>query len=91
MKWRSRIFSHYSHGHLQKFLTSEMRTTTLLESIFPKIEKYIKRFGWDICLLNLPKEKHVFSHQSLCDDLFNQWEKYNEEHAKDETPSSPKI
>jgi hypothetical protein len=64
---------------------------TRLESTFPKIERYIKMFEWEIRMLGSPKEKHILTDQNLCDKFFHQWGKYDEENPTLETPNSPEI
>jgi len=50
---------------------------TRLESTMPKLEKYIKRFRQGSATLIFPREQHTFPHLSLCEELFDQWGKYD--------------
>jgi hypothetical protein len=79
------------HTNLQIFLTIEVIRATCLECIFSKIEKIIQRVEWEIPILKLPREKHVFPHISLSNYLFGKWGKYNEENVRATTPSSPEV
>jgi hypothetical protein len=63
-------------GHLLKFLTEEVRKVTQLKCDFPKIDKYIKRFNRELPILKAPRKHHTFSHNDLCNMIFEKWEKY---------------
>jgi hypothetical protein len=81
--------SNVEKGHLEKFLTNEVRKTTQLKCTFPKTEKYIKRFSRKLPTLRASPRKHVFSHIDLYKTLFEQWKKYDKEVVRDQIPSSP--
>jgi hypothetical protein len=57
---------------------------------FPKVEKYIKMFNRELPTLRAPCRQHVFPHNDICKIIFDQWEKYDKEVVREQTPSSPK-
>jgi hypothetical protein len=76
-------------NHIQKFLVKEIITFTKLESMILEIEKHIHIFKHEKESLNFPMDQHVFPHQWLCKEEFEQWANYDVEHTVVETPRSP--
>jgi len=67
-------------GQVKRFIGDMIKTTTSLEHMTSKMEKYLHRTKDMREILIPPMDQHHFPYMHTCEDILFQWPKYDKEH-----------